>query len=58
MPDEAALRKKARRIGASFTKSGPRLTGNPNRAALIRLPSGKTISGREKEAKTWMQQSK
>ncbi len=58
MPSEQAMRKKAMRIGASFTKSGPRLTGNPNRAAVIRLPSGKTISAHEKEAKTWMQQSK
>ena len=54
MPSEAALRKKAVRLGASFTKSGPRLTANPANAAVIRLPSGKTIGTKEKEAVTWL----
>ena len=36
---------------------GPRLTADPTRAAVIRLPSGKALPTTEREAQRWLKQS-
>lgn len=57
MPDydyDAYCQKLARNAGASDEITGPRLTVNPAKAAVIHLPrEGRKLTPQDKEFETW-----
>lgn len=54
MASDAALRKKARMIGASDSKSGTRMTANPLKASVFRTLSGETFKPLSAKGMTWL----
>lgn len=58
MASDAALRKKARMIGASDSKSGTRMTANPLKASVFRDLSGQTFKPISERGVKWLKKLK